>query len=231
MGKNHGVDESKLSYMALISGADRNIGRVLTLLEERGWRDNTVVIFTADQGWNAGHHGVWGKGNGTWPFNMYEESIRVPLIWNHPAAIKAGQTITSMVSSYDLFPTMLDYTGLAAAPDKRRIGRSYSAFLKGQKPRWEEKLYFEYSYVRGLRTSTRKLVIRAEGFPSEFYDLEKDPGETVNRIDDPAYAKEITGLKADLEKWFQNAGAPPIGDWRSTTRQNLTQYGPFPGRK
>jgi arylsulfatase A-like enzyme len=231
MGKNHGVKESKLSYMALISGADRNIGRVLKLLEERGWRDNTVVIFTADQGWNAGHHGVWGKGNGTWPFNMYEESIRVPLIWNHPVAIKPGQTISSMVSSYDLFPTMLDYTGVSAAPDKRRVGRSYAAFLKGQKPRWEEKLYFEYSYVRGLRTSTRKLVIRAEGFPSEFYDLEKDPGETVNRIEDAAYVKEIEGFRADLEKWFQNAGAPPIGDWKSTTKQNLTQYGPFPGRK
>ena len=231
LGNHHGNNASKTSYMALISGADRNIGRVLRLLESRGWRENTLVVFTADQGWNAGHHGVWGKGNGTWPFNMYEESIRVPMIWNHPAAIKPGQTITSMVSSYDLFPTMLDYTSLTAPPDKRRVGRSYAAFLRGQNPRWEDKLFFEYSYVRGVRNSTRKLILRAEGFPFEFYDLEKDPGEAVNRIDDPRYAKEIAGLKNDLEKWFQGAGAKPIGDWRSTTKQNLTQYGPFPSAK
>jgi arylsulfatase A-like enzyme len=231
LGRNHGNNASKWSYMALISGADRNIGRILRLLEERGWRENTVVIFTADQGWNAGHHGVWGKGNGTWPFNMYEESIRVPLIWNHPAGIKPGQTIPSMVSSYDLFPTVLDYADVDAPEDKRRVGRSYAGFLRGQKPRWDDRLFFEYSYVRGIRTGTRKLIVRAEGFPGEFYDLEKDPGETVNRIDDPAYAKEIAGLKGQLVKWFEAAGAPPIEDWRSTTKQNLTVYGKFPGRQ
>ena len=75
---------------------------------------------------------------------------------------------------------------------------------------------------------TRKLIVRAEGFPSEFYDLEKDPGEATNRIDDPAYAKEITALRTELTNWFQKAGAPPIGDWTKTTRQHLTEYGPFP---
>ena len=231
LGKNHGQNASKIAYFSLISGADRNIGRVLRYLEQRGWRENTLVIFTADQGWNAGHHGVWGKGNGTWPFNMYEESIRVPMIWNHPAGIKPGQTITSMVSSYDFFPTVVDYTGLSAAPDKRRVGRSYAGFLRGQKPKWEDKLFFEYSYVRGVRTTTRKLVIRAEGFPSEFYDLEKDPGETKNQINDPAYAKEVVALRKEIEGWFQKNGAPPIEEWTKTTKQNLTKYGPFPGRK
>lgn len=230
LGQNHGKNASKLSYSALISGADRNIGRVLRHLEERGWRENTLVVFTADQGWNAGHHGVWGKGNGTWPFNMYEESIRVPLIWNHPAAIKPGQTITSMVSSYDFFPSVLDWAGVAAPPEKRRVGRSYAAFLRGQRPRWDDKLFFEYSYVRGVRTPTRKLILRAEGFESEFYDLEKDPGETVNRANDPAYAKEIAGLKVEMENWFAGAGAPALGDWTGTTRQHLTKYGAFPAQ-
>jgi arylsulfatase A-like enzyme len=230
MGSHHGKRASKLGYSALITAADRNIGRVLKLIEERGWRDNTIVVFTADQGWNAGHHGVWGKGNGTWPFNMYEESIRVPLIWNHPAAIKPAQTITAMVSSYDFFPSLLDYLGLDAPLDPRRVGRSYAPFLRGQKPRWDDKLFFEYSYVRGIRTTTRKLIIRAEGFPSEFYDLEKDPGETVNRIDDPAYGREIAALRAEIGAWFQRAGAPQLEGWRATTKQNLTKYGDFPRR-
>jgi arylsulfatase A-like enzyme len=231
LAAHHGNRASMKSYMSLITGADRNIGRVLRFLEEKGWRDNTLVVFTADQGWNAGHHGVWGKGNGTWPFNMYEESIRVPMIWNHPSAIAPGQTITAMVSSYDLFPTMLDYTGLAAPADPRRVGRSYAAFLRGRKPRWEEKLFFEYSYSRGMRTPTRKLILRAEGFSNEFYDLEKDPGETTNKIDDPAFSREIASMRAEMEKWFTKAGAPKLDAWRGTTKQNLTPYGPYPSEK
>ncbi|HEU0123539.1 MAG TPA: sulfatase-like hydrolase/transferase [Bryobacteraceae bacterium] len=231
IGQHHGKSASKSAYLALITGADRNIGRVLRALEERGWRENTLVVFTADQGYNAGHHGVWGKGNGTWPFNMYEESIRVPMIWNHPGTIKPGTSVTSMVSSYDFFPSVLDYAGVSAPPDKRRLGHSYTPFLRGQKPRWEDKLFFEYSYVRGVRTPMRKLVLRAEGFPSEFYDLEKDPGEKENRIDNPAYAKEIKALRGDMEQWFQRTGAPPLDEWRKTTRQNLTKYGAFPAKK
>lgn len=228
---HHGNRQSMKSYMALITAADRNIGRILRFLEQKGWRDNTLVIFTADQGWNAGQHGVWGKGNGTWPFNMYEESIRVPLIWNHPAGLKAGQTATGMVSSYDLFPTLVDYVGLKAAPDSRRVGRSYKSLLSGGGGRWEDRLFFEYSYTRGVRTATRKLIVRTPEFPSEFYDLEKDPGETTNRIADPAYSKEIADLRGAIDGWFKKAGAPPLNEWRGTTKQNLQVYGPNAQRK
>jgi hypothetical protein len=126
---------------------------------------------------------------------------------------------------------MLDYTGLAAPADPRRVGRSYAAFLRGRKPRWEEKLFFEYSYSRGMRTPTRKLILRAEGFSNEFYDLEKDPGETTNKIDDPAFSREIASMRAEMEKWFTKAGAPKLDAWRGTTKQNLTPYGPYPSEK
>ena len=142
---HHGNKESMRAYSALITGMDANVGRVVKKLEELGIRDNTLIVFTADQGWNAGHHGVWGKGNGTWPFNMYEESIRVPLIWNHPGQIAPGQVLTPMVSSYDYFPTILDYLGIKAPPDSKRPGRSYVPFLKGERPAWDNRLYFEYS--------------------------------------------------------------------------------------
>ncbi|NWF83135.1 MAG: sulfatase-like hydrolase/transferase [Bryobacteraceae bacterium] len=81
---HHGNRASKQAYSALITALDRNVGRIFAKLEEKGLRQNTLVVFTADQGWNAGPHGLWGKGNGSVPFNMYEESIRVPLIWSHP---------------------------------------------------------------------------------------------------------------------------------------------------
>ncbi len=221
---HHGNRASMLAYSALITGADFNVGRILMRLEEMGARDNTLVIFTADQGWNAGHHGVWGKGNGTWPFNMYEESIRVPLIWNHPGRIRGGLEPDAMVSSYDYFPTILEYLGVATPSDPRRAGRSYAPFLRGERPRWANRLYFEYSMVRGLRTENLKYVERTKEWPSELFDLEADPGERKNVIADRRHRRQLEALRADLARFFSRLEAPPIEDWRRTTRQELTEY-------
>ncbi|MEB2361913.1 MAG: sulfatase-like hydrolase/transferase [Bryobacteraceae bacterium] len=221
LARMHGTREAKLAYSALVSGVDRNVGRVLEKLEKLGVRQNTLVIFTADQGWNAGHHGVWGKGNGTVPFNMYEQSIQVPLIWNHSGRIRGGETPGPMVSSYDFFPSLLDYLGMKAPPDARRIGRSYAPFLRGAKPSWRNRLFFEYAYVRALRTETLKYIERTEGYPSELYDLESDPGETRNVLGDGAYARALVDLRSELRDFFEKAGAPPLDDWRTTTTQKL----------
>jgi arylsulfatase A-like enzyme len=221
---HHRNRDSKLAYSALITGVDYNVGRILRRLEEMKVRENTLVVFTADQGWNAGHHGVWGKGNGTVPFNMWEESIRVPLIWNHPARIRAGQVLDAMVSSYDYYPTILEYLGLPAERGGRRPGRSYAAFLAGRKPDWRNRLYFEYAYVRALRTDNLKYVERTREWPSELFDLEADPGETRNLIADPAYARTLAEVRADLAGFFRERGAPPLEQWRSTIRQKMTEY-------
>jgi choline-sulfatase len=221
----HGKRDPKWAYSALIAGADANIGRVLKRLEERGLRENTIVVFTADQGWNAGHHGVWGKGNGTWPFNMYEESIRVPLIWNYPRGIKPG-VVPQLVSAYDFYPTVLEMMGVPAAPDARRVGRSYAPFLRGAQPppRWRDRLYFEYSNVRAVRTGNLKYVERTQEWPSELFDLETDPGETRSVLNERPYSAQRQALRADLARFFRTAGAPPLAEWRSTTRQELTVY-------
>jgi choline-sulfatase len=223
-----GKREPKVAYSALISAVDRNVGRILKQLEELGLRENTLVIFTADQGWNAGQHGVWGKGNGTVPFNMYEESLRVPLIWNQPGRI-AARAIDPLVSSYDYFPTILEYLGLTAPPDKRRVGRSYASFVRGKSPEWRNRLYFEYAYVRCLRTQNLKYIERAEGWPNELFDLETDPGETRNVIDSGEYKAQRDALHEDLTKYFAGQGAPPIEEWRSTTRQHLPSESRQPG--
>src|SRR5947208_7984982 len=114
LANHHGNRTSQHAYSSLITGMDHNVGRIVKRLEELGVRDNTLVVFTADQGWNAGHHGVWGKGNGTVPLNMYEEPLHVPLIWNLPGKIRAGQTPDPMVSNYDFFATILDDLGVPA---------------------------------------------------------------------------------------------------------------------
>jgi arylsulfatase A-like enzyme len=221
LARMFGSREAKHAYSALISGVDANIGRVLTRLEELRLREDTLVVFTADQGWNAGHHGVWGKGNGTIPFNLYEESLRVPLIWNQPGHIAAGRTASAMVSTYDFFPTILDYLGVTAKADPRRVGRSYAAFLRGRSPSWRSRLYFEYAHVRGIRTRTLKYLERAEGYPNEMFDLEADPAETRNVIDVPEYRQQRDAFHRELTRYFAEQGAPPLEEWRSTTKQAL----------
>jgi len=224
--QHHNRRESMHSYSALISGVDANVGRILKQLESMNARQDTLVVFTADQGWNAGQHGVWGKGNGTWPFNMYEESIRVPMIWNQPGRIAPKQVRNEMVSSYDYFPTILDYLGVKAPAGKsNRVGRSYAGLFSGAKlPKWDNRLYFEYSYVRSVRSENLKYIERTKEWPSELYDLESDPGETKNVIDDPKQAKQLSALRRDLAAWFSKAGAPPLEGWRNTTKQVLTEY-------
>jgi arylsulfatase A-like enzyme len=218
---HHLREESMRSYSALITGLDANVGRVIDQVRAMGALEDTAVLFTADQGWNAGHHGLWGKGNGSIPFNMYEESIGVPMIWSHPGRIPAGRSVSQMVSSYDLFPTVLDYLGLRAPADRRRIGRSYAPLLRGRSPAWRDRLYFEYAYMRAVRTRTHKWIAREAPWPSELYDLEADPGETTDRAADPAYRGVRDALTADLERFFRGASAPPLAQWRGTTRQNL----------
>lgn len=224
LAKDHLNENSMRGYSALVTGMDRNVGRVLDYLERSGLRESTTVVFTADQGYNTGHHGVWGKGNGTWPFNMYEESIRVPLIWNHPGRIRAGATLRPMVSSYDYFPTLLDWLGIAApaAGASDRPGRSYAGFLRGRAPAsWRNRLYFEYSMVRAVRTENLKLVMRTKEWESELFDLEADAGETRSVFGD---AKRRAPLQADLEAFFRRMRAPELENWRSTAKQELTVY-------
>jgi arylsulfatase A-like enzyme len=224
LASHHGNRNSKLAYSSLITGMDTNVGRILKKLEDLGVRDNTLVVFTADQGWNAGHHGVWGKGNGTWPFNLYDESIRVPLIWNHPGKIRAGLEPAPMVASYDYFPTLLEYLGLPPHKDPKLPGHSYAGFLHGKNPKWRNRIYHEYSYMRGLRTETLKYIERTKEWPSELYDLEADPGEKRNVIDDSKYQKVAAELRGELDGFFEESTAPPIEQWRNTTRQKLATY-------
>ncbi len=210
-------EASMRAYSALISGADSNIGRVVEKLRKMGALEDTTIVFTADQGWSAGHHGVWGKGNGTVPFNMYDSAIGVPLIWSHPGRIRPG-TNSTMVSSYDFLPTLTDWLGM---PAKGPAGQSYASLLRGgAKTLRRDALFFEYSGVRAIRTEKWKYVTRHEG-PEELYNLEADPGETRNLA---GSAPEQTALAKQLEQWFTAHGAPPLAEWRGTTTQNLTVY-------
>lgn len=220
---NHLNEESMRAYSALITGADANIGRVLDKLSQIGALEDTTVVFTADQGWSAGHHGVWGKGNGTIPFNMYDSAIGVPLVWSHPGRIKQGR-IGTMVSSYDFFPTLMEWLDLRVQPSPVRPGLSYANLLHGRKPGWQrDALCFEYCGVRAIRTNDWKYVARHDG-PEELYHLAADPNEERNLASELPHAASRESLSKRLAEWFREQRAPAIEDWRATTSQNLPPY-------
>lgn len=215
---------SKLSYAALVTGLDHNLGRVLNKLDELELREDTLIVFASDHGYHTGHKGIWGKGNGTVPFNLYERSVRIPLIWSHPGQIPAGSTNPALVSSYDFLPTLFDYLQLAPPIDPKRVGRSYTGLLKEEQAASDEAVFFEYEYVRGIRTQRWKYVERTAEWPSELFDLQRDPDEDLNLINDPEHAETLAQLKRRLHGFFEAAGAPPAEEWKSTTNQELPVY-------
>ena len=111
---------------------DRQIGRVLNRLETAGLREDTLVVFTSDNGFSCGHHGFWGKGNGTFPMNMYENSVTVPFVASHPGRIPEGRVTDAMMTGYDFMPTLLDYLDLPAPDGDDRPGRSYRPVFDGE---------------------------------------------------------------------------------------------------
>jgi arylsulfatase A-like enzyme len=215
---NHGKRASMIHYYGMISAVDANVGRIVRKLEELGLRENTLIVFAGDQGFMCGHHGLWGKGNASWPFNMYEQSILMPMIWNHPGRIPSGRVVDAMVSTYDFGATVLDYAGVPGEE-----GNSYAPLLEGKRKTWRNVVYGEYQYTRMIRTERWKYVRRTEGFPSELYDLHADPGERQNLVNEPGEAKRVRELGSDLDRWFAGRGCAAPDAWKST-RQVLPTY-------
>ena len=113
-------------YYAAVTAMDRNIGRLIDWLEANGLREETLIVFTSDNGMNMGHHGVYGKGNATFPLNMFEESIKVPFIVSFPGQIEQGVVNHDLVSQYDFLPTLLDYLGMENPQAAALPGRSFA---------------------------------------------------------------------------------------------------------
>ncbi|SDW78517.1 Arylsulfatase A [Arthrobacter sp. cf158] len=129
IGGEGDVRAALLGYFAAVSAMDAGIGDVLRRLEELGIDDHTLVIFSSDNGFNCGHHGIWGKGNGTFPQNVYDSSVKVPAIFALPGRIQQGTVLTELLSAYDVAATVLEIAGLDARPFERGPGRSFAELL------------------------------------------------------------------------------------------------------
>lgn len=180
-------------YYAAVLELDQNVGRILDFLETRGLLENTIVVYTSDHGCSMGQNGFFGKGNSTRPLNMYDVSLRVPLLLRGPG-IQAGRRVEENVDHYDLFQTLLTWGGVET-PSRGYPG-CHLTDLNGNH-------FGEYGDLRMIRTPQHKFVKRYPHGPHDLFDLEADPGETRNLAGLPDYAELQEELERALEEWYQ----------------------------
>ena len=200
-------------YLRTVRGIDDNIGRLIDYLEETGELDNTIIVYTSDQGFMLGEHDFIDK---RW---MYEESLRVPFIVRYPGYVNAGSKSDAIVNNVDFTPTLLEMAGIAK-PEFMQ-GSSFLPILKGETvPDWKNVTYYRYWMHMthhdnpahyGIRTDEYKLIFYY-GLPLdapgaletpttpgwELYDLRTDPQELRNVYADPRYAEVVKRLKEEL---------------------------------
>ena len=229
--------QRRQEYYGAASAVDREVGQVLAELEANGQLDNTLVVYTGDHGLNAGHHGIWEKGNATTPQNFLDESIRIGCTLAWPAGgIVAGQASDLFVNHCDLFATLLDAAGVtldaAKAAKINSPGRSYLPALRGkQLDGWRSEQISEYGNARMIRTESHKLILRYPfggiRYPDELYDLKADPRETVNRIDDPQMATLVKELTAKVETFFAKYSVPENDGLAMESQPQSTSASPW----
>lgn len=202
------------NYYRVLLGVDDNVGRVLDYLDKNALKETTAVIYTSDNGFFLGEHGLFDKRL------MYEPSIRVPMLVRYPARVKAGQVNTSHLAlNIDIAPTALELAGVPVPGWMH--GRSWLPMLDGQKTPWRDAFlyeYYEYPAVhcvrknRGVRTDRWKLIHFWEQ-PEEWelYNLAADPDEMTNLAGRPEQAERLKTLRtklADLRREVADTDPP-----------------------
>ena len=191
-------------YLGTITSVDEGVGQILDYLQKSGLDENTLVVYTSDQGFYLGEKGWFDKRF------MYEESLRMPLMMQMPGLIEPGRKIRAMVQNLDFAPTLLDLAGRADLAREMQ-GESFKGLLDGtlREADFRDVVYYHYydypafHMVKkhyGIRTHRYKLIHFYDDIDTwEFYDLEKDPQELRNLMEDPAYIKQISGMKQKLD--------------------------------
>ena len=213
-------------YYASVHAADRNIGRLLGALDRLNLSDSTIVMFTSDHGYNIGHHGIHTKGNGWWVAggvtgpkrpNMFDTSLRVPLLVRWPGTVRPGMEIAETVIQLDTFASVLGMLGLPMPQAVRQHGSDFSPLLRGRAvATWRDTFFGQYdlhngglAYMRMIRTPRWKLVRHhfADGL-DEVYDLASDPDERRNLYNDEKHRAIRETLQRRLTEWQRSIGDP-----------------------
>lgn len=210
-------------YYAAVTAMDRNIGRILDKLDEKNLTENTMIVFTSDNGMNMGHHGIWGKGNGTFPLNMFDTSVKVPFIISYPGKIERNRVCQKLASHYDIMPTLIQYLDLKGNVLQRLPGKSFADILAGNEGSDSGSIviFDEYGPVRMIRNREWKYIHRYSYGPDELYHLSEDPGEEHNLIDSEELLCIKQQMRQALEDWFYKYTNPGIDG----AREGVTGFG------
>jgi arylsulfatase A-like enzyme len=212
-------------YLRCVRSVDDGIGRILDYLDESGMADNTVVVYSSDQGWYLGEHGWFDK---RW---MYEESLKTPLLVRWPKVVQAGSINNDITSNLDFAETFLDLAGASIPSDMQ--GRSLVPLLQGQTPDdWRKSFYYHYyefpgahSVARhyGVTNGRQKLIHYYQLDEWELFDLEKDPNELTNVYANADYVQARKQLQTELDRLRQVYQVPKTDP--QTTRKRKTPAG------
>lgn len=209
-------DKFVRAYLGTLLSVDESVGFLYETLRDCGLLDETLIIFTSDNGFALGEHGRVDKRT------MYEESIRVPLLARYPRLIRPGTRVRQMVLNVDLAPSIMDICG--AKPLEDIDGRSWRPLLRGMRSAWRESFVYFYNYesefpytpnVRGVRTADWKYIRYPHGdngpdrHKAELYHVFNDPLEIHNLVDDPRAANKLAELKKEYDRLLKRHKAMP----------------------
>lgn len=208
-------------YLRTIKSVDDGVGEVLDYLEENNLADNTIVVYTSDQGFYLGEHGWFDKRF------MYEQSLRTPLLIRYPKEIKEGTVIDQLVQNLDFAPTLLDYAGVQAPSEMQ--GESFRNLVNGTSDQWRDAIYYTYYEYPSVHMVKRHYGISTDRYKLmhfyydidewEMYDLEKDPDEMNNIYNDPEYEN----IKNEMHEKLQDIRAK-YGDSDELNKHYLEAY-------
>ncbi len=198
-----------------ISLIDDGVGEVMDELKQQGLDQNTLIVFLADQGFAGGHGGFWGMGDHTRPLTARDQCMHIPLIVHQPGKIKAGVKSDHHVANYDVYPSLLNHLGLADKIPRspERPGRNFAPVLRGEHVEWDDSVFYEFENIRVIRTKDWKYVERIGDERHELYDLQNDPGESKNLIDDAAQHDMRQQLRARLAAFYKRYSDPKWDLW------------------
>jgi len=211
------------AYWGTIVSVDDSVGRLYGLLRKRGELDSTVFVFLGDNGILNGEHGMVDKRT------MHEPSIRIPLVVRYPGLVPAEQSrvVEEQVLTVDVAPSILELCGAPPLELEKTHGRSWVKLVRSGDPAWRKSWFYHYNYekqfpytpnVRGVRTESWKYVHypHGDGGPdrhmAELYNIEFDPEERHNLIDNPKYADVVKDLQAELTRLMQETDLTPETD-------------------
>lgn len=213
-------DRYMKDYLATIQSVDDGVGEVLNYLDETGLAENTIVIYTSDQGFYLGEHGWFDKRF------MYEESFRTPMIMRYPKEIQSGTVVDKLIQNLDFAPTLLDYSGCEIPDDIQ--GESFREVVSGIDENWRDAIYYTYYEYpgehnvqrhHGIRNARYKLIhFYFSSDTWELYDLAKDPTEMHNIYNHPEYAEVQQEMHQKLIETRKKYGDSDEQDWEHLER-------------